>query len=183
MINNPFGEWQKICRSMRSLLPSLIHWEVEVEKEKRPLSSKRGEAGVGLMEVIVGALLTLIIGSILLHFVRLGFALYQLNSTTNYIAQELEKAKEMASFRMQDMGVIFEAKGRKYGIDRNGNGRLESAESEELPDGVNISSDAMVIFTRSGRLVGGSREPQILISNSRNTRMVSVSSLGSVVID
>jgi hypothetical protein len=135
------------------------------------------------MEVIVGSLLTLIIGSILLHFVRLGYAMYQLNSTTNYIAQELEKAKEMARVRSQDTGVIFEMKERRYGIDRNNNGKLESAEAEDLPDGVYISSNAFVTFSRSGRLTDGSKEPQILISNSRNTRMVSVSSLGSVVID
>jgi hypothetical protein len=119
----------------------------------------------------------------MLHFVRLGYAMYQLNSTTNYIAQELEKAKEMARVRSQDTGVIFEMKARRYGIDRNGNGKLESAEAEDLPDGVYISSNALVTFTRTGRLTSGSKEPQILISNSRNTRMVSVSSLGSVAID
>lgn len=154
-----------------------------MENKSRPLSSRREEAGIGLMEVIVGSLLTLIIGSILLHFVRLGFAMYQLNSTTNYVAQELEKAREMAKIRNQDIGVIFEAKEQRYGIDRNGNGKLESAEAEELPEGVSLSSYALVTFTRSGRLASNSKEPQILISNARNTRMVSVSSMGSVVID
>ena len=154
-----------------------------MEKEPKPLSSRGREAGVGLMEVIVGALLALIVGSILLHFVRLGIAMYRLNSTTTYIAQELEKAKEVARVRSQDIGVIFKADERRYGIDRNGNGRLESAEAEELPEGVNIAADATVTFGRTGRLSSGSKEPQILISNSRNTRMVSVSSMGSVVID
>ncbi|HWP45313.1 MAG TPA: GspH/FimT family pseudopilin [Blastocatellia bacterium] len=135
------------------------------------------------MEVIVGSLLTLIIGSILLHFVRLGYAMYQLNSTTNYIAHELEKAREMAQVRNQNIGVIFQMQARRYGIDRNGNGKLEGAEAEELPEGVNISADSIVTFMRTGRLVLGSEEPQILISNTRNTRTVSVSSHGSIVID
>ena len=52
-----------------------------------------GEAGLGLMEAIVGVLLGLIIASLLLHLGRMGLSIYRVNSTTGGIAQELELAR------------------------------------------------------------------------------------------
>lgn len=144
---------------------------------------RRGERGLGLMEVIIGALLGLILASVLLHLVKLGFAMYTLNGATREVAIELEKARATAMAKNEMTGVIFDSSQKKFGMDRNGNGRLESGEAAELPDGVTIAEDGFVIFTQSGNLSKTSKHPQILISNARNTRSVSVSSHGAIQID
>lgn len=144
---------------------------------------QRGERGLGLMEVIIGVLLGLILASGLLHVVRLGYALYQLNGATREVATELEKARATALAKNEAVGVIFDSEQKKFGIDKNGNGRLESGEAAELPEGVTIAQDGFVIFTESGSLSKKSKQPQIVISNTRNSRSVSVSSHGAIQID
>jgi hypothetical protein len=142
-----------------------------------------GEFGVGLMEIIVGVLIAAIIGFIALHLVNLGLAMYKLSSGANSIAQKLENAKQTAINQNQEISVIFEAKDNIYGIDRNNNGRLESVEIEELPEGITISQDGLVAFSRSGKLTKNSKEPSIVIRNSRDSKRVSVSSAGVVDIE
>ena len=135
------------------------------------------------MEAIVGVLVALIVGSVLLHLGRMGMAVYRINGATDGIAQQLEMAKEQAISRRINMNVIFSAKERTFGVDRNGNGRLDAFEAEELPQGVDISEDGVVSFSRSGNLVPGSKRPNIVISNTAKTRRVSVSSSGAIEID
>ena len=135
------------------------------------------------MEAIVGLLVVLIVGSVLLHLGRMGFAMYRLNAATGGIAEELEVARERAIERRASVSVIFDAKDKRFGLDRNGNGRLDSVEAEELPAGVEISEDAVVIFARSGNLAPGSKQPNIVISNTTKSRRVSVSKSGSIEID
>src|SRR5262245_25494516 len=108
----------------------------------------RGDAGLGLMEAMVGILVALIIGSVVVHLVRMGFAMYTLNSTTNGIAQQLEMARARALTNKASASVIFLAKDKKYGLDRNGNGRLDNAEADVLPAGVEIDEDTMVTFSK-----------------------------------
>lgn len=151
-----------------------------------PVTDNRGrlgDKGLGLMEVIFGVLAALIIGSIMLHLARMGHALYKLNSATNEVAQELERARTLAASANRPVTVIFDSKIRSFGIDRNGNGVLGSVEAKELPEGVNIAEDTVIGFARNGSLSSGSTEPRIEISNSRGSRNVSVSSLGAVAID
>jgi hypothetical protein len=143
----------------------------------------RESAGLGLMEAIVGLLAVLIVGSVLLHLGRMGFAMYRLSAATGGVTEELELARTQAVERHMSISVIFKAKERVFGLDRNGNGRLESAEAEELPTGVEISEDAVVTFSRSGNLAPGSRQPNIVISNVAKSRRVSVSSSGTIEID
>jgi hypothetical protein len=81
------------------------------------------------------------------------------------------------------VSVIFDAKEKKFGLDRNSNGRLDSVEAEELPAGVDIAEDAIVIFARSGNLAPGSKQPDIIISNTTKSRRVSVSKSGTVEVD
>ena len=97
--------------------------------------------------------------------------------------QELDIARQQALTRRASVSVIFHANEKVFGIDRNGNGRLEAVEAEELPDGVEISEDAVVTFASSGSLAAGSRQPNIVISNTAKSSRVSVSKSGSVVID
>lgn len=149
----------------------------------KPTTGKRREAGLGLMETIVGLLVVLIVGSVLLHLGRMGFSMYRLNAATGGIAEELETAREQAVARRATVSVIFDAKDKRFGLDRNGNGRLDSVEAEELPAGVEISEDAVVIFARSGNLAPGSKQPNIIISNITKSRRVSVSKSGTVEID
>ena len=146
-------------------------------------TDRHREAGLGLMEAIVGLLVILIVGSILLHLGRMGFAMYRLNAATGGIAEELELAREQAIDRRATVSVIFDAKDKRFGLDRNGNGRLDSVEAEELPAGVEIAEDATVIFARSGNLAPGSKQPNIIISNTTKSRRVSVSKSGTVEID
>ena len=141
------------------------------------------EAGLGLMETIVGVLVALIVGSVLLHLGRTGFAIYKLNAATGGIAEELQMAREQALGRRVNVSVIFNAKEKVFGLDRNGNGRLDSVEEEELPAGVEISEDAVVTFARSGDLAPGSKQPNIVISNTVKSSRVSVSKSGTVEID
>lgn len=149
----------------------------------RTTSSRSGEAGLGLMEAIVSLLVILIVGSVVLHLGKMGFAMYRLNAATGGIAQELELAREQAIERRVSISVFFEAKEKRFGLDRNGNGRLDNVEAEELPSGVEISEDAVVIFARSGNLFPGSKQPDIIISNTTKSRRVSVSKSGVVEID
>lgn len=135
------------------------------------------------MEVIVGILVMLIVSSILLHLIRLGYEMHKLNSATTVVAEKLGVAREQAMSQRQDFSVIFEAERKRFGWDRNNNGRLDSAEADELPEGVGISEDSMVTFTQTGRLKKGSKEPEIIISNTRNSRKITVSSLGAIDID
>jgi Tfp pilus assembly protein FimT len=149
----------------------------------KPKYGQCREAGLGLMEAIVGLLVILIVGSVLLHLGKMGFAMYRLNAATGGIAEELEFAREQAIERRATVSVIFDAHEEKFGLDRNGNGRLDSIEAEDLPDGVAISDNAVVIFARSGNLAPGSKQPNIIISNTTKSRRVSVSKSGSIEID
>jgi len=135
------------------------------------------------MEAIVGLLVILIVGSVLLHLGKMGFAMYKLNAATGGIAEELEIARDEAIEHRASVSVIFNAKDEQFGLDRNGNGRLDTVEAEELPAGVEISEDAVVIFARSGNLAPGSKQPNIIISNTTKSRRVSVSKSGTVEID
>lgn len=149
----------------------------------KPTSGRYREAGLGLMEAIVGLLVILIVGSVLLHLGKMGFAMYRLNAATGGIAEELEIARGQAIERRASVSVIFDAKDERFGLDRNGNGRLDNVEAEELPAGVEFSEDAVVIFARSGNLAPGSKQPNIVISNTTKSRRVSVSKSGTVEID
>lgn len=135
------------------------------------------------MEAFVAILLGLILASVVLHLGRMGVAMYKLNATTGGIAQELELARAQALSRRASVSVFFEAKRKRFGVDRNGNGRLDNFEAEDLPTGVEISEDSVVTFGKSGYLAAGSKEPKIVISNTRNSRRVSVSKSGVIEID
>ena len=135
------------------------------------------------MEAIVGVMVALIVGSVLLHLGRMGVAVYRINGATDGIAQQLEMARQQAVSQRVNMNVIFKSKDRTFGVDRNGNGRLDAYETEELPVGVEISEDDVVTFSRSGKLVPGSKRPNIVISNTAKTRRVSVSANGAIEID
>lgn len=141
------------------------------------------EAGWGMMEIIVGILLAAIVGFISLHLINLGLAMYKLNAGAKGVAEKLETAKEMAVNQNKEVTVLFDSKENKFGIDRNGNGRLENAEAEDMPDGVTLSQDGQVVFSRAGRLMKDSKEPSIVIRNIRDSRRVSVSSMGAIEID
>jgi hypothetical protein len=154
-----------------------------VKVYRKPTAAWHSNAGLGLMEVIVGLMAALIVGSILLHLGRMGFAMYKLSAATEGIAEELEGARTQARERHMSISVIFKADERVFGVDRNGNGRLENVEKEELPEGVDISEDAVVTFARSGNLAPGSRQPNIVISNTAKSRRVSVSNSGTIEID
>ena len=144
--------------------------------------SSNPEAGLGLMEAIVGVMCGLILAAVVLFIGKSAYNLYQLNSTTRSLADELESAKNQAKNRGVRVSVIFDAKNGKYGLDRNGNGQLDRIEAEDLPEGVSLADDAVVTFAKSGELAPSSKQPRITISNSRNARAVSVSSLGSIEI-
>lgn len=135
------------------------------------------------MEVIVGVLAALIIGAILVHLVRLGYGVYKLNTATNDVAQKLQLARELAMNGRQDVTVIFDSEENAFGIDRNANRRLDPIEADELPAGVSLSGSEAVTFLRSGNLQKDSQQPQVLISNTRGSHSVSVSSLGGIAID
>ena len=141
------------------------------------------EAGWGMMEIIVGILLAAIVGFISLHLINLGLAMYKLNAGAKGVAEKLETAKQMAVNQNKEVTVLFDSKENKFGIDRNGNGRLENAEAEDMPDGVTLSQDGQVVFSRAGRLIKDSKEPSIVIRNTRDSRRVSVSSMGAIEID
>ena len=143
----------------------------------------RGQTGLGLMEAIVGVLAAMIVASVLLHLGRLGVAMYTLSAATDSIAQELEVARSQAIERRVSVSVFFNAKDKKFGVDRNSNGRLDNSEAEDLPGGVDVAEDAIVTFARSGNLAPGSKQPHIVISNSRNSHRVSVSQSGAIEVD
>ena len=141
------------------------------------------EAGIGLMEVIVGSLCALIVTFVLLQVGRIAYAKIKLRWATESLASELTSARELARAHGQNVSVIFEAKRNRYGIDRNGNGSLEGNEAEDLPEEMSLAEDAAVTFTKSGMLAPKSKEPQIVLSNARDSHNVKVSSAGVIDID
>jgi uncharacterized membrane protein YcjF (UPF0283 family) len=134
------------------------------------------------MEAMVGTLAGLIVAAIVVYIGKSAYSLYQLNHATMTVADELKAAQNQAKNRGERCSVIFDATRAKFGVDRNGNGRLDNIEAEELPDGITLSEDAIVTFAKSGELVPNSRQPRITISNSKEARSVGVSSLGSIEI-
>lgn len=167
----------------RDVLLGIPKSEAQVSAFSKTTSARRREAGLGLMEAIVSLLVVLIVGSVLLHLGRMGFAIYKVNAATGGIAEELELARGQAIEHRVTVSVIFDAKEKKFGLDRNGNGRLDNVEAEELPAGVEIAEDAVVIFARSGNLAPGSKQPNIIISNGSKSRRVSVSKAGVIEVD
>jgi hypothetical protein len=151
-------------------------------RDKRAVEA-RGEAGIGLMEVIVYSLLALIVGSICLHLARSGYAIYKLNGASSSIANELSKARQMAIQRSQTVNVIFDGESNTFGIDRNGNSRLDYAEAEEMPNEVYLKEGSIISFLPSGSPPAKSGRPNITISNNRGSRHISISSVGSVEIE
>ena len=149
----------------------------------KPTNSRCHQAGLGLMEAIVALLVIMIVGTVVLHLGKMGFAMYRLNAATGGIAEELEIAREQAIESRASISVIFDAKDERFGLDRNGNGRLDNVEAEDLPTGVEISEDAIVIFARSGNLAPGTKQPNIIISSTTKSRRVSVSKSGVVEVD
>jgi hypothetical protein len=141
------------------------------------------EAGIGLMEVIVGSLCALIVIFVLLQVGRITYAKVKLRWASESLASELTEAKELAKARGQNVCVLFDAKRNRYGIDRNGNGSLEGNEAEELPEEMRLSEDAAVTFTKTGVLAPKSKEPQIIVRNARDSHQVKVSSAGIIDID
>lgn len=142
-----------------------------------------GQSGVGLMEVIVGVLMVLILGSVFVHFARLGYAMYRLNSASTEIADQLNKARQLAIQRNQQVNVIFDHEQNRFGIDRNGNSKLERAEAEEIPEDINLKEGCTVSFMPSGGLPSKSNAPKVTIRNSRGSRNITVSSAGSIEIE
>jgi Tfp pilus assembly protein FimT len=142
-----------------------------------------GSAGRGMMEVIVGILIVLVVGSIFVHVVKLGYAMYTLNSTTGDVAETLSRARQIAIKENRKVTVMFDVDKNTYGIDSNANGRLDAAESEDLPEGIELSESCAVVFMPSGTLPAKAKDPHILLSNTHKSRSVSVSSLGSVSVE
>ena len=149
---------------------------------KEMIPHKATEAGLGLMEAIVGTLLGLILAAMVVYIGRRAYNLYELNSIARTVADELVLAKEQAKARGVRMSVIFDSTRAKFGLDRNGNGKLDNIEADDLPEGVSLSEDAVVTFTKSGELAASSTQPHITLANSRNARRVTVSSLGAIEI-
>jgi hypothetical protein len=141
------------------------------------------EAGIGLMEVIVGSLCALILTFVLLQVVRIGYSKIKLRWATESLASELLNAKDLAKSRGQNVCVLFDAKRNRYGIDRNGNGSLENNEAEDLPEEMSLAEDAAVTFTKAGFLAPKSKEPQIIVSNARDSHNIKVNSAGVIDID
>lgn len=183
MIYDRFPSGRTVADVPADVLFANPYWEAQVSDFTRSTKGRRREDGIGLMEAIVGLLVLLIVGSVVVHLGKMGFAMYRLNAATGGIAEELEIAREQAIERRASVSVIFDAKDERFGLDRNENGRLDSVEAEELPAGVEIAEDAVVIFARSGNLAPGSKQPNIIISNTTKSRRVSVSKSGTVEID
>lgn len=145
--------------------------------------NRQNEAGIGLMEVIVGSLCTLIVAFVLIQVVRIGYSKIKLRWATESLVNELANAKDLAKARAQNVSVYFDAKHNRYGIDRNGNGGLDNNEVEDLPEEMSLSEDAAVTFTKFGSLAPKSKEPEIIVSNARDSHNVRVNSAGVIDID
>ena len=141
------------------------------------------EAGIGLMEVIVGSLCTLIVAFVLIQVVRIGYAKIKLRWATESLVRELSTAKDLAKARGQNVCIIFDAKSKRYGIDRNGNGGLDNNEADDLPEEMSLAEDAAVTFTKFGTLAPKSKEPEIIVSNARDSHNIKVNSAGVIDID
>jgi hypothetical protein len=162
-----------------NLLPGSKTMIQPANKERRDSA----ETGAGLMDMMVGGLIVLILGSILFHLFKLGYAMYRLNQASAVIAQQLNDARQLAIKANKTVSVIFDDQSTVFGIDRNGNGKLERYEAEEIPSGVMFSEAAEISFLPSGSPPATSKKPKITVSNSRGSRSISVSSLGSVEIE
>jgi hypothetical protein len=146
-------------------------------------SDATGMAGRGMMEVVVGLLVAVILGSIFVHVVKMGISMYTLNSTTGDVAEHLNRARSLAMSENRKVTVFFDVEKNVYGIDLNGNGKLDPGETEDLPDGIALAEDCAVVFLPSGNLPPKAKLPQITISSTHNSKNVSVSSFGTVSVE
>lgn len=152
-----------------------------MEAQSKPL--RRTDAGIGFMEVIVGLLIAATVAMIAIRLLQMGYEKFMLHTATARIARELETAREMARERGLKVTVLFNAKASIFGIDRNGDGKLDINEFEELPDAIKLSEDAAVTFTKSGKLAPNSQAPQIAVRSPRGAHNVTVSSIGLIEIE
>jgi len=152
-----------------------------MEAQSKP--NHRADAGVGFMEVIVGLLIATTVTFVVIRLVQIGYEKVILHTATTGIARELETAREIAKARGQNITVLFNAKAGIYGIDRNGDGKLDINEFEELPDAIKIAEDAAVTFCKTGKLAPKSKEPHIAIRSNRNSHNVTVSNAGLIEIE
>src|SRR5215510_3443408 len=142
-----------------------------------------GSRGRGMMEVIVGILVVMIVGSLFVHVVRIGYQVYQLNGASGTVADQLNKAREIAIKQNRKVSVVFDVEKNQYGIDLNGNGKLDGAEGEDMPEGIAISDSAVIVFLPSGNLPPKTKDPHIVITNSRTSRSITVSAMGAVSVE
>src|SRR5262245_15703726 len=103
-------------------------------QRRRASETYDGSRGRGMMEVIVGLLVVMIVGSLFVHVVRLGYQVYQLNSASGTVADQLKRAREIAIRQNRKINVVFDEEKNQYGIDLNGNGKLDGAEGEDMPE-------------------------------------------------
>ena len=139
--------------------------------------------GRGMMEVIVGLLVVMIVGSLFVHIVRLGYQVYELNTAGSTVADELNKARQIAIKQNRKVSVVFDEEKNQYGIDLNGNGKLDGAEGEDMPEGIAISDNAVIVFLPSGNLPPKTKDHHIVITNSRTSRSITVSAMGAVSVE
>lgn len=151
--------------------------------EAQSKSLRRPDAGVGFMEVIVGLLIAATVAFIVIRLLQIGYEKFILHTATASIARELETAREIAKERGLNVTVLFNAKASIFGIDRNGDGKLDINEFEELPDAIKLSGDAAVTFTKTGKLAPKSKEPHIAVRSNRGSHNVTVSSIGLIEIE
>lgn len=160
--------------------------------QRRPVKGRIGShqnadaasiAGRSIMEVVVGLLVAVILGSVFVHIVKMGISMYSLNSTSGDVAAHLNRARSLAISENRKVTVFFDVDKNVYGIDLNGNGKLDPGESEDLPEGIALAENCSVVFLPTGNLPPKTKGPQIILSNNRNQKNISVSSMGTVSIE
>lgn len=134
----------------------------------------RGVKGFSLFEVSSVILLVLTLSAITVPGMYSVYNSYKLTSTTQAISATLQSARVRAVRENRTVSVIFNASSRQFGIDEDGNGRLEPKEAFLIPNGVSFGPYITISFMPDGLLPEGMSALAVTVTNGSETRSINV---------
>ena len=142
----------------------------------------RGMKGFSLFEVSAVALVILALSAITVPGVYSVYNSYKLASTTQAISATLQSARARAVRENKTVTVIFNGSIRRFGIDENDNGLLETVESFSVPEGITVKPYVTVTFMPNGELPSGVAALAVTVSNGGESRNLNVMPNGEMEI-
>lgn len=142
----------------------------------------RGDKGFSLFEVTAVAIVVLALSAITVPGMYSVYSSYKLSTTTETVSAMLQTARARAMRDGKSVTVIFNSSIHQFGIDENGDGRLEAEESFAAPDGISFQPYVSITFMPNGELPAGVTSAAVTISNGSESRSINVMRDGQIEI-